>query len=64
VLLNFLARVREWSWRVRTGSQHEPTAATARYGRIQRPYLWTVRLSFLAFLSAVFLLLAGVLVVS
>jgi len=49
----------EWGFR-----QHESTAATARYGRIQSLYLWTVRLSFLAFVSAVLLLLVCVLVVS
>lgn len=49
----------EWGFR-----QHESTGATARYSRIQHLYLWTVRLSFLAFVSAVLLLLVCVLVVS
>lgn len=44
--------------------QHESTPATARYGRTRRLYLWTVGLSFLAFLSAVFFLLACVVAVS
>lgn len=44
--------------------QDESTCATAKYSKTRRLYLWTVRLSFLAFVSAVFLLLVCVVIVS